>query len=68
MLKLLNEIKELLSPKEIKGWRLKGELTEENVLAQYETKGQVLSANFSPRGDKMDVGDEAGLVEVLSLT
>ena len=63
---LVQEIKKIYEEKII-GWQLKGKLTEENVLAEYQAGGVVWAANFSPEGDKVVIGTKDGMVKVLGL-
>ncbi|MGC8981415.1 MAG: WD40 repeat domain-containing protein, partial [Minisyncoccia bacterium] len=54
--------------REIKGWKLKGELKKENILLEFKTNYPVNTANFSPEGDKIVIGSRDGVVRVISLT
>jgi len=54
--------------RETEGWEVEGRLTEENVLAEYQAGGAVMSANFSPDGKMVVIGSyDDGMVRVLSL-
>ena len=44
--------------KEIEGWTPEGELTEKDVLAEFEAGGWVRAANFSPDGEKVVIGSD----------
>jgi hypothetical protein len=61
IIELTNEIKRLY---ERVGWRLEGELSEEDVLAEYQAEW-LNAANFSPEGDKVVIGGKGGKVKVL---
>jgi len=64
IIELTNKIKRLY---ERVGWRLEGELSEEDVLLEYQAGGEVYAANFSPEGDKVVVGN-GDKMQVISLT
>jgi len=64
IIELTNEIKKLY---ERVGWRLEGELSEEDVLLEYQAEGKVYTANFSPEGDKVVIGTHDKM-KVISLT
>ena len=61
---LVQEIKKIYE-KEIIGWKKEGKLTEKDVLAEYQAKGVVLAANFSPEGDKVVIGSDDGKMRVI---
>ena len=53
--------------KEIEGWTPEGELTEKDVLAEFEAGGWVSAANFSPDGEKVVIGSGDHMMQVISL-
>ena len=53
--------------KEIEGWTPEGELTEKDVLAEFEAGGDVRAANFSPDGEKVVIGSTDYMMRVISL-
>lgn len=49
---------------ELKEFKLEGELTEKDVIAEYQAKGEVLAANFSPDGEKVVIGSGDEMMRV----
>ncbi|GIW67157.1 MAG: hypothetical protein KatS3mg096_025 [Candidatus Parcubacteria bacterium] len=51
-----------------KAWELEGKLTKKNILVEHRVFGAIYEANFSPEGDKIVIGSNGRIMQVLSLT
>ena len=65
IMELGEKIREIYEERETIGWKLEGELTQENVLAEYQTEDWINTVDFSPEGDKVAMGSVDGMMRVI---